>query len=96
MIRAGDVIALGARRVRVSCMPDGRSLCLDARGRIAVRNILTHRLSYLPASRLLRGQTADTAAHLDAALACLRDVERWHEEMLEKVRGVLADMEGQS
>lgn len=103
MIRAGDIIKLGKRMVRVACMPGG-SLCQDARGRVAVRNILTHRLSYIPATRLLKGQKTDASERLDAAVACLQEVERWlcvlehgpddidertHGQMLQRVRTAL-------
>lgn len=53
-LSAGDVIALGQRSVRVCGMPDGETLCLDHRGRVAVRNLETNRLSYVPKYRLLR------------------------------------------
>ena len=52
----GEVIALGARFVRISGMPDNVTVCRDYRGRIAVRNFATNRLSYIPEWRLLRAK----------------------------------------
>lgn len=40
------------RLVRVSGMPDGATLCRDHQGRVAVRNVSTGRLSYLPEGML--------------------------------------------
>lgn len=55
VVFAGEVIALGTRHVRVSAMPDG-TICRDHRRRIAVRNVATNRLSYVPEWRLLRAK----------------------------------------
>ena len=52
-LAVGDVIDLGGRKVRVIGKPDGVSMFMDHRGRIAVRNVETHRLSYIPKLRLL-------------------------------------------
>lgn len=67
VIRVGDVFDLGIRRVKVSGMPGGATVCRDHRGRVAVRNVETDRLSYLPEWRL-RGnrRLSPTAAPLDA------------------------------
>lgn len=35
------------RIVRVSGMPDGMTVCRDRRGRVAVRNVASNRLSYI-------------------------------------------------
>lgn len=56
---ADTVVVVGAlfrtddgRIVRVSGMPDGITVCRDHRGRVAVRNIATNRLSYFPEGEL--------------------------------------------
>jgi hypothetical protein len=45
--KPGDVLTVDGRKVIVSGWPDGVKLCCDHRGRVAVRNMLTNRLSYL-------------------------------------------------
>lgn len=54
-LSAGEVLALGARSVRISSMSDG-AICRDHRGRIAVRNVSTNRLSYIPEWALLKAK----------------------------------------
>lgn len=53
-IFVGKVIDLGGRHVRVCGMPDGVTVCRDYRGRVAVRNFASNRLSYIPEWRLLK------------------------------------------
>lgn len=48
------------RIVRVSGMPDG-TVCRDSRGRVAVRNVATNRLSYLPEGMLKSMPRIDAA-----------------------------------
>lgn len=48
----GDVIDLGVRRVRILGNRDGVTLCRDGRMRIAVQDVYTNRLSYVPEWRL--------------------------------------------
>lgn len=62
-----DVVSVGAlfrcddgRIVRVSGMPDG-TVCRDSRGRVAVRNVTTNRLSYLPEGMLKSMPRIDAA-----------------------------------
>ncbi len=55
-LSCGEVLALGSRKVRISSMPDSMTLCRDHRGRIAVRNVATNRLSYIPEWTLLRAK----------------------------------------
>ena len=55
---AGEVIALDGRHVRVSALPDG-TICRDYRGRVAVRNFATNRLSYIPEWRLLKAKRSE-------------------------------------
>lgn len=51
----GDVCVLGKRHLRILAMPnDGQTICRDHRMRIAVRNVVTNRLSYIPEWRLLK------------------------------------------
>lgn len=52
VLEVGEVIALDFRRVRVVGNQDG-TICRDVRGRIAVRNEATNRLSYIPEWRLI-------------------------------------------
>lgn len=57
-LRAGDEIQLkGLRRVRVATRRDGVTVAVDSRGRVAVRNAVTNRLSYIP-ERVLRAALA--------------------------------------
>ncbi len=53
-LRPGEVIRLDGRWLRVLGTPDGEAICRDQRKRIAVRNVATNRLSYIPEWRLLR------------------------------------------
>jgi hypothetical protein len=69
---SGDVIALGTRTVRVSGMPDG-TLCRDGRKRVAVRNVATNRLSYIPERRLIAA--THTPQPPPDTEACLSNVE---------------------
>ncbi len=57
--RPPPVVTVGAvfrrddgRMVRVSGMPDGMTVCRDGRGRVAVRDTTTNRLSYIPEGML--------------------------------------------
>lgn len=52
----GEVIWLDSRWLRVSGMPDGEAVCRDHRKRVAVRNVATNRLSYIPDWRLLKAR----------------------------------------
>jgi hypothetical protein len=67
-IKPGDVFGLDGRIVVVQAMPDGVTTCRDDRGRVAVRNAQTGRLSYVRAGRLLlcRPEPAASAPDLDA------------------------------
>lgn len=56
-LSAGEVIDLMGRELRVMAMPDGTTLCRDHRKRIAVRNVMTNRLSYVPEQRLLQAKS---------------------------------------
>ena len=56
-LELGDVIEVApGRRVRLRLGPDTGSIRRDWRGRIAVRNVTTNRLSYIPEARLLRAK----------------------------------------
>lgn len=55
-LAVGEIVALGPRAVRICGMPDGLTICRDGRRRIAVRNMETDRLSYVPEWRLFRGR----------------------------------------
>jgi len=44
----GDVYLVSGRLVRVSGMPDGRTLCRNHKRYVAVRNVEGNRLSYVP------------------------------------------------
>lgn len=77
-LAAGEVIDLDGRMIRISGMPDG-SLCRDVHRRIAVRNVETDRLSYIPEWRLLRcpakdAEIAKQAARIAALETALRDL----------------------
>jgi hypothetical protein len=52
-VQVGAIVTLGDRTVRVMGMPDDVTVCRDHRKRIAVRNVATDRLSYVPERRLL-------------------------------------------
>lgn len=58
--RGGDVVVLGERRLCVMAADDGGPLT-DGRGRIAVRNVSTDRLSYIPKWSLRRGSVVPRA-----------------------------------
>ena len=56
-LELGDVIEVApGRRVRLRLGPAAGSIRRDWRGRIAVRNVTTNRLSYIPEARLLRAK----------------------------------------
>ena len=55
MIKGGDVIALGTRHVRV--LHGSFGPLKDWRGRVAVRNVETDRLSYIHELRLLKAKS---------------------------------------
>jgi hypothetical protein len=50
-----EIVSLSGRNLRVSVSPDGQ-IYRDRRGRVAVRNITTNRLSYISERRLLKAK----------------------------------------
>jgi len=67
-LRAGHEFNLGdGRVVRVMLARDYVSVCRDSRGRVAVRNVLTHRLSYMQESDLQRAARKFTGAASDGS-----------------------------
>lgn len=56
LFSVGEVITMQDRALRVSGMPDGMTVCHDSIGRVAVRNVATNRLSYIPVWRLIKAR----------------------------------------
>lgn len=78
-ISVGKVFVVGSRLVRVSGMPDGVTLCRDNRGRIAVRNVETNRLSYVSEPRLQQRSTPEqifTRNQMTEVLTALWDMQQ--------------------
>lgn len=65
-ITAGEVIELGERQVRVVAYRDDGVVVRDYRKRVAVRNVATNRLSYVPEWRLLKAKRGQPAATEEA------------------------------
>lgn len=69
-VSSGEVIVLSpTRQVRISSMPDGVTICRDHRGRIAVRNVSSNRLSYIPEWALLKAKGIPVGQRAAAMIA---------------------------